>query len=99
MNLQEFADSVTEFNELNTSNLVLVCNTTQSETVETHVNAGNGSLCIRFKALTDGNSFLHAYMLTEDIYSYGLLTYPDIAMIDVVNFSDIQNLFPTEPEE
>jgi len=99
MNLQEFSDSVTEFNELNTSNLVLVCNTTFSENVETHVNHGNGSLCINFSPLTDGNSYLSAKMLTEDAYSYGLLTYPDITAIDVVNFSEIQSLLPVVEDD
>ncbi len=97
MNLQEFADSVTDFNELNTSNLVLIANTTESPTIESHVNTS--SVCIKFMPLTDGNSYLHAYLLTEDTYSYGLLTSPDIANISVKNSSDIESLLPVVDDE
>jgi hypothetical protein len=38
-------------------------------------------------------------MLTEDAYSYGLLTYPDITAIDVVNFSEIQSLLPVVEDD
>ncbi len=97
MNLQEFADSVTEFNELNTSNLVLVASSVESTTIENHVNTG--SMAIKFRDLTDGNSYLSAQLLTEDTYSYGLLTYPDKHNIEVVNRSDITDRIPVRSED
>ena len=97
MNLQEFADSVTDFNELNTSNLVLVTSIANSTAIENHVNTG--SLAIKFRELTDGNSFLSAGLLIEDTYSYGLLTYPDLTIIEVVNRSDITDRIPPTSED
>lgn len=97
MNLQEFSDSVTEFNELNTSNLVLVASSVESTAIENHVNTG--SLAIKFRELTDGNTFLSAGLLTEDTYSYGLLTYPDLTIIEVVNRSDITDRIPARTED
>jgi hypothetical protein len=97
MNLQEFADSVTEFNDLNTSNLVLVANSETSTQAEAHVNTG--SLSINFNQLTDGNNYLSAGLLTEDTYSYGLLTFPDKANIEVLNISDITDRIPPTSED
>jgi len=97
MNLQEFADSVTEFNELNTSNLVLVASTVESTTVENHVNTA--SMAIKFRDLTDGNSFLSASLLTEDTYSYGLLTYVNKQNIEVLNRSDITDRIPARTDD
>lgn len=97
MNLQQFADSVTEFNDLNTSNLVLVANSEVSTQAEAHVNTG--SLCINFIQLTDGNNYLSAQLLTEDTYSYGLLTFPDLANIEVCNRSDITDRIPPTSED
>lgn len=97
MNLQEFADSVTEFNELNTSNLVLVASTVESTMVENHVNTP--SMAIKFRDLTDGNSFLSAHLLTEDTYSYGLLTYVNKQNIEVLNRSDITDRIPARTDD
>ena len=97
MNLQEFADSVTEYNELNTSNLVLVVSSVESTTIENHVNTG--SMAIKFIDLTDRNSYISAQLLTEDTYSYGLLTYPDKHNIEVVNRSDITDRIPPTSED
>ena len=97
MNLQQFADSVTEFNQLNTSNLVLVASSVESTSIENHVNTG--SMAIKFRDLTDGNSFLSAQLLTEDTYSYGLLTYPATVNIEVLNRSDITEHMPARTED